>query len=126
MELATDVVLISSLDVSSIRSLGNAKSALERLNLRPTNRYFVLNRADSKVGIDVGDVQAVLGMQADATIPSSRSVPSTMNQGHLIVLDEPNSNVTREITRLLTAIVSDGETDDADPTQKSMFRRKRK
>ena len=126
LELATDIVLISSLDVSSIRGLGNAKSALERLNLRATNRYFALNRADSKVGIEIGDVQSVLGMTADATIPSSRSVPLTMNQGHLIVLDEPNSTVTREITRLVTAIVSDGENNDADQSQKSMFRRKRK
>jgi pilus assembly protein CpaE len=126
LELATDLVLVSSLDVSSIRSLGNAQQSLGRLNLRATNRYFVLNRADSKVGIEIGDVQSVLGMQTDAAIPSSRSVPLSMNQGRLIAIDEPSSNVAREIGRLTSAIAAAGASDSAEPDQKSRFRRKKK
>ena len=126
LELATDIVLVSSLDVSSIRSLGNAKRALERLNLNGANSYFALNRADSKVGIDIDGVEAALEMKAVATIPSSRSVPLSMNQGRLLSVDEPNSPVTREINRLVTAIVSQGQSETEDEGSRSIFRRKRK
>jgi pilus assembly protein CpaE len=99
LDEATDIVLMTSLDVTSVRSLGKEVQALDRAGLLNVKRHFVLNRADSKVGIEVGDVEAALGMKADASIPSARAVPFTMNQGRPVVLESPNEKVAQEITR---------------------------
>ncbi|MGD9704271.1 MAG: CpaE family protein [Acidimicrobiia bacterium] len=125
LELADDVVLVASMDVSSIRSLGKEVSALERLGLVGTKRHFVLNRADARVGIDVADVEAALGMEVIAQVPSSRSVPLSMNQGRPIVLDEPSSAVAQEIVKLSARFIDAPSATDGSGL-KGRFGRRRK
>jgi pilus assembly protein CpaE len=95
------------MDVSSIRNLGKEIYALDRVGLLPSSRHFVLNRADARVGIDVADVRAALGMDVDASVPSSRTVPLSMNQGSPIVVDDPSSPGARELMKLAARFVSD-------------------
>ena len=111
LERATDVVYVSSTDVSSIRSLGKEIGVLGRLGLLSTRRHFVLNRADARVGIEIEDVEVALGMTTDAAVPSSRQVPLSMNQGRPIVLDAPSSPAARELLRLAARI--EGRDDEA-------------
>jgi pilus assembly protein CpaE len=100
LEHATDVVCVTSTDVSSIRSMGKELGVLGRLGLLSCRRHFVLNRADARVGIEVTDVETALGMGTDAAVPSSRAVPLSMNQGRPIVLDSPSSPPARELLSL--------------------------
>jgi len=60
----------------------------------------VLNRADSKVGLDASDVERVMKVQVDAMIPSSRLVPTSLNKGRPVVLDEPSSEVAVAVRQL--------------------------
>jgi pilus assembly protein CpaE len=134
LDHATDAVLVSSMDVASIRNLGKEIIALDRVGLLPDNRHFVLNRADTRVGIAVADVQAALGMRVDAAIPSSRNVPLAMNQGRPFVIDDPSSPAAREMMNLAHRFVHDGAGDgfaqtDRDhrqppPQSTSWFRRR--
>ena len=73
-------------------------------------RHFVLNRADARVGIEIADVEAALGMPTDAAVPSSRAVPLSMNQGRPIVIDSPSSPAARELVKLADRI--EGRDDD--------------
>ena len=99
MECATDLLLVSSLDVSSIRSLRKVVDTLDKLGVT-TPRHFVLNRADAKVGIDVNDAAAAVGLPVAGTIPSSREVPLAMNLGSPVVVTEPKSNVAKQFQQL--------------------------
>jgi pilus assembly protein CpaE len=117
LDHATDAVLVSTMDVASIRNLGKEIHALDRVGLLPANRHFVLNRADARVGIDVADVRAALGMDIDAAVPSSRNVPLSMNQGRPVVIDEPASAAAKELVKLAHRFVPDsapGLAGDAD------------
>jgi pilus assembly protein CpaE len=125
LELATDVVLVSSLDVSSIRNLGKSIDALERVDLLPRSRYFVLNRSDARVGIEPSDVEAALGMKIDTAIPSSRAIPFSMNQGRPIVIEEPNSQAARELTSFTHRFVDSGAKHAAPEPRSGFLRRKR-
>jgi pilus assembly protein CpaE len=100
LDRATDVVFVSTLDVSSIRNLGKEIQALDRLGMATPSRHFVLNRADARVGIEPSDVEAALGIAVDAAVPSSRVVPLSMNQGRPVVLDDPSSPSARELAKL--------------------------
>jgi pilus assembly protein CpaE len=100
IDRATDIVMVASLDVSSVRDLGKEIHALNRLGITGPSRHFVLNRADARVGIEVPEVEEALGMRAMAKLPSTRLIPLTMNQGRSIVLDHPDSPVSHELTGL--------------------------
>ena len=60
----------------------------------------MLNRADTKVGLDAADVERVMKIQVDAMIPSSRLVPTSLNKGRPVVLDEPTSEVAVAVRQL--------------------------
>jgi pilus assembly protein CpaE len=100
IDVSTDLVLMCAMDVASIRSLRKEVDALDQLGLTQARRHFVINRADSKVGLDIKDVEATVGMPVDIAVPSSRIVPLSMNQGIPVVESQPRSPVARQLTQL--------------------------
>ena len=61
---------------------------------------MLLNRADSKVGLDPSDAEDAMGMSIACSIPSSRSVPLSLNLGDPVVTSEPKSNVAKRLQEL--------------------------
>lgn len=105
LEVSTDLLLVCAMDVPSVRSLRKLVDALELLGMTHQRRHFLINRADSKVGLDSKDVEATVGLPVDAAIPSSRLVPLSMNQGTPIVESQPRSPVARQFTALAQRFV---------------------
>jgi pilus assembly protein CpaE len=99
IECATDLVLVSSLDVTSIRSLRKAVDALDQMGVT-AERHLVLNRADAKVGLDPTDAEEALGMKICCSIPVSRELPLSLNLGKPVVVTEPRSAVARQLQQL--------------------------
>lgn len=100
IEQCTDLLLVSSFDVSSLRSLRKGIETLDKLGVVEPHRHLVLNRADAKVGLSVADVEAVIGMTVGTSIPSSRAVPLSMNMGTPLAKSDPGSPVGREFVRM--------------------------
>lgn len=104
IEQASDLLLVSSFDVSSLRSLRKGIETLDRLGVVAPSRHLVLNRADSKVGLSVADVEAVIGMPVGTALPSSRAVPLSMNMGVPLATSDPGSPLGREFARLASTL----------------------
>ena len=102
LEHATDLLLVSTMDVSSIRSVRKELDLLDALALHEPRRHLVLNRADSKVGLSVNDVETVLGMSVDVALPSTRAIPLALNQGVPLIESDPRATVTRQLEQLAT------------------------
>ena len=67
----------------------------------PTEKFrFVLNRADSKVGLSVENVERIMKLKVDGMIPSSRLVPMSLNEGRSVVEENPNSDVAKAVVAL--------------------------
>lgn len=91
----TDVVaLIATLDVPALKNLKLTLETLDLLNYPREKWRIVLNRADSKVGLGIGEVEKTLRTQISAHIPSSRDVPAAVNRGVPILLDDPKHPVS--------------------------------
>ena len=99
IECATDLLLVSSLDVTSIRSLRKALDALDQIGVK-ANRQLVLNRADAKVGLNPSDAEEAIGMKIACSIPSSREIPLSLNLGTPVVISEPKSAVAKQLQQL--------------------------
>ena len=103
------IVMLATLDVPSVKNLKLAMQTMELLHY-PRNRIrTVINRADSKVGLRLPDVEKLLSSPVDTTIPSSRSVPLSVNKGSPIMLEEPKGPVAESIRRVAAQLVETGQ-----------------
>ncbi|MFM8266589.1 MAG: CpaE family protein [Ilumatobacteraceae bacterium] len=122
IDVATDLVFLASLDVTSIRNLGKEIDALDRLGATSQRRHFVINRADSRVGLEVSDVEAAIGMKIEAAMPSSRTVPLSMNQGTVVVMSDADSPVARSVVAFARQFLPDGDSTDAIERRNRFFK----
>jgi pilus assembly protein CpaE len=107
LEQVDVVMVVSSLDVPSIKNLRLSVDTLKELGLPRDRLKLVLNRADSKVGLTVREVEKSLGTRIDITIPSSREVPYAVNQGVTIVTTRPKAQVSKSLYHALE-VATDG------------------
>jgi len=110
IECATDLLLVSSLDVTSIRSMRKALEALDHVGVS-VERQLVLNRSDSKVGLNPADAEEALGMKIACSIPSSREVPLSLNLGTPVVVSQPKSNVAKQLQKMVQLFAPVVQTD---------------
>jgi pilus assembly protein CpaE len=96
-DLSDVVALIATLDIPALKNLKLTLETMDLLNY-PRDRWrIVLNRADSKVGLAIHEVEKSLRAPTAAQIPSSRDVPAAINRGVPIVLDDPRHPVSMAI-----------------------------
>jgi Flp pilus assembly CpaE family ATPase len=99
MDASAHHVLVSTLDVPSLKNLRVTQDMLDLLSYPQEARSVVLNRSDSKVGLSPEDVERALRCPIAAHIPSSRAVPLSINNGTPITLANPEHPVSRAIIR---------------------------
>jgi len=81
LEVATDVVFVTTMDVSSVKALRRSADLLDRLDLLPRNRSLIVNMADPGTGLTTEDISAAMRMEVDVTIPRSTDVILSVNVG---------------------------------------------
>lgn len=91
------VALIATLDIPALKNLKLTLETLDLLNYPRERWRIVLNRADSKVGLALNEVEKTLKAPIAAQVPSSRDVPASINRGVPIVLDDPRHPVSAAI-----------------------------
>jgi pilus assembly protein CpaE len=124
-DLSDSICLVTGLDVVGVRHLSKSLDTLLAIGL-PRERFrVVLNRADSKVGLEASDVERVMKVKVDAMIPSSRLVPTALNKGRPVVTDEPSSEVSVSIHRLATKLAGQVEAADS-PEASAQGKKKRR
>ena len=95
-----ELILVATLDVPAVKNMKMAIETLDLLDLVKENRHLVLNRADDAVGLGKHDVEGILKLPIDATIPTDIAVASATNHGRPLVLSQPDHAVSRSITEL--------------------------
>ena len=93
-DMSDVVCLLATLDIPALKNLKLTLETMELLNY-PRDRWrIVMNRADSKVGLSISEVEKTLRTTISVQIPSSRDVPAAINRGVPIVLDDPKHPVS--------------------------------
>ena len=106
----SDVVLaVAMMDMPSVKNMRVSLQKLAQLGYRDGLVKLVLNRADSKVLMEVSDVEEALATIVAARIPSDRQVPRSVNKGVPIVLEAPRSGVARSLVALASQVVGGQE-----------------
>jgi pilus assembly protein CpaE len=97
LELSDAVLVIAGLDVVALRHMSSTIGTLHSLGIPRDRVRVVINRSDSRTGIEISQVERVMRIKMDALIPSSRLVPTALNNGIPVYLLEPTSGVARAI-----------------------------
>jgi pilus assembly protein CpaE len=114
-DVSDEIWLVTSLDVVAVRHLLIALETLTSLGV-PRERFrILLNRADSKVGLDLGDVERILKVKIDTLIPSSELVPRSLNKGRPVYVQEPRSDVAVAIGKLADSVLGTETTQVVNP-----------
>ncbi|MCP3988104.1 MAG: AAA family ATPase [Actinomycetia bacterium] len=100
IEASDEIVLVAGLDIPNIKNVKIGLSTLSLLSVPTEKLHLVLNRADSKVKLDVGEVERTLRVAAVAHVPSDIVVPISVNKGSPVVLSASKSGVARAFEQL--------------------------
>ena len=100
VEVSDKVMLIAGMDIPNIKNVKIGLQTLRLLNTPMEKLLLVLNRANSKVKLDIGEVERTLQIKADILIPSDVVVPQSVNKGEPVVLHSPKSGVSKSIQGL--------------------------
>ena len=103
LDRATDVVMLTSMDVPGVRGLRKELDVLRELCMIPAGRHVVMNFADPKGGLSVRDVETTIGTGVDVVLPRSTAVPASTNQGvPLLQSGSRRDPMVKELRRLVS------------------------
>jgi pilus assembly protein CpaE len=100
IDLSSDVCIVGMLDSLSLKNTKLGLETLELMGYDQEHITLVLNRADTRVGITLEDVDAIIGRSPQVFIPSDRQIPISVNDGTPIVIQEERSEAARAFQKL--------------------------
>jgi pilus assembly protein CpaE len=108
IDRSDEVLAVATMEVPSIKNTKVSLERLKQLGYSNGGVHLVLNRSDSKVFLEVPEVERVIGGRIAAKIPSDRAVPRSVNKGVPVVIDAPKSPVAKSLVELARNIVGNG------------------
>jgi len=107
LDRTDELLVICGLDVPTLKNVRLALQTLELLAFPTTRIRFVLNRANTKVGLSKREVETALKVSIDTEVPSDRAVPVSVNQGNPAVLANPSCDFSRAMTALAKTLTKE-------------------
>jgi pilus assembly protein CpaE len=105
IEESDDVLLVAGMDIPNIKNVKIGLQTLRLLNTPMEKIHLILNRANSKVKLEVSEVERTLQVKAEALIPSDVVVPQSVNKGTPVVIDAPRSAIAKSLEQLADTFV---------------------
>jgi pilus assembly protein CpaE len=91
ISFASDLLLIASMDVASVRNLIKEIKILDRLRKPSQTCHFVLNRFTSDSGLKIADIVEAVGFPVSSQIATSSLLLKRSNSGQVVVLTDEKS-----------------------------------
>ena len=108
LDRATHVLLVSGTDVPSVQAGRKLLDTMMRLHIDCSGVRLVVNRATTRVGLTVSDVESVLGLSATLEVPDHPMVAAAMNQGSPVTESSPDTTVARDFQNLADSMLGLG------------------
>ena len=105
-ELADRVLVVSSYNMTSVRSAKGSIALLEALGVSRDRISVVLNHTRPRVSYRREDVEEILACHALADLPYDPRVDQSLDSGSPIVLTQPRAELSRRLVMLAGAVSS--------------------
>ena len=108
IEVSDDVLLVAGMDIPNIKNVKIGLQTLRLLNTPMEKLRLVLNRANSKVKLDVGEVERTLASRPSRSSRATWSCPNRSTRACRSCSSAPGSGVTQSIKQLADIFVPQG------------------
>jgi len=123
LDRTDELLVLCGLDVPTLKNVRLAMQTLEMLSFPKSRIRYVMNRANTNVGLKLREVEAALKVKVSHELPSDQTVPLTVNRGNPAVLAEPRCDFSKAIFAVAKQLAPQGRTAPAAPVQKAPRRK---
>jgi pilus assembly protein CpaE len=123
LDRTDELLVLCGLDVPTLKNVRLAMQTLELLSFPASRVRYVMNRANTNVGLKTREVETALKVKVAHELPADGAVPLTVNRGNPAVLAEPRCDFAKAIGQLAKQIAPQGRI--AGPTQSKPSHRRR-
>jgi pilus assembly protein CpaE len=106
LDRTDELLVLCGLDVPTLKNVRLAMQTLELLSFPSSRIRYVLNRANTKVGLSKREVEGALKVAVQVEVPSDRMVPISVNRGAPAVLSEPGSDFAKSLNALAKTVMT--------------------
>jgi pilus assembly protein CpaE len=106
LEAADDILVLAGLDVMSLKSARVGLQTMRVLGIPISRVKFVLNRANTRVGLTEADAERALALKVDTALPSDILVAESVNRGVPVVTSAPRSKFAKAIDGLADSLLT--------------------
>jgi len=106
LDRTDDLLMLCGLDVPTLKNVRISLQTLELLSFPQSRIRFVLNRANSKVGMKKKEVESALGVKIEFEVPSDRAVPLAVNRGAPAVIADPGAEFSKSIRMMAKTLIT--------------------
>ncbi len=105
LDRTDELMMICGLDVPTLKNVRLSLQTLELLSFPASRIRFVLNRANSKVGMKKKEVEGALNITIGFELPSDRAVPLGVNRGAPPAIDDTGSDFAKAIRSVAKSLL---------------------
>jgi pilus assembly protein CpaE len=96
-DLSDTLYTMATLDLPSVRNMGVFLGTLDKLKIPSDNVKLIMNKAETDVGIDVGQVTRLFPQGFSSVLPYAKEVSRSINLGVPVLASSPNSPISKLI-----------------------------
>ena len=104
-DIADHHLLLTTLDVPTLKNLRVSSNTLDELGLPAIKRIFIVNQSDINVGLTVKDVERSIETSVGIQIPASHAVPMSVNRGVTLFAFDPKHPVSKAIQSIANLFI---------------------
>ena len=112
------LIVLCGLDVPTLKNVKLSLHTLDLLSFPANKIKYVLNRANSKVGMKKSEVEQALGVKIDFEVPSDRAVPLAVNRGMPAVVADGGCDFSRAVRSMSKSLATKA---GQQPAKRKMF-----
>ena len=112
------LIVLCGLDVPTLKNVKLSLHTLDLLSFPANKIKYVLNRANSKVGMKKSEVEQALGVKIDFEVPSDRAVPLAVNRGMPAVVADGGCDFSRAVRSMSKSLAAKA---GQQPAKRKMF-----
>jgi pilus assembly protein CpaE len=108
-DLSDTLYTMATLDLPSVRNMGVFLATLDKLKIPSDNIRLILNKAETDVGIDVGQVTRLFPQGFSCVLPYAKEVSRSINLGMPVLASSPSAEVSRLIQAGFVDLLPEGD-----------------
>jgi pilus assembly protein CpaE len=105
LDRTDELLMLCGLDVPTLKNVRLSLQTLELLSFPASRIRFVLNRANSKVGMKKSEVEGALDVKIGFEVPSDRAVPLGVNRGQPPAIADSGSDFGKAIRAVAKSLL---------------------